>query len=174
MKGPPFFHGIAMIGRHVMTMDITDTTTQLLLGLGGLLALVNLLALLALAIDKGRAMRGQRRIPGSFLLKLAFLGGWPGAKLGQLVFGRQTQEPPFRTRLNLIAGLQLACVAAGFGVMHAPAIDFAQVKGMAMAAIAPETAPVEVAVETAAEAPILPHRFGPGGDDASAGNSHKP
>jgi uncharacterized membrane protein YsdA (DUF1294 family) len=163
-----------MIGRQKRIMDITDTTTQLLLGAGLLIGLVNALVLLALGIDRGRALRGQRRIPESFLLKLAFLGGWPGAKLGQMAFGHQTQDRPFRTRLNLIVGLQVACVAAGFGVMHAPAIDFTQVKGMVMTAIAPEPAPVEVAVEKVAEAPKLPHRFGPGGDDASAGNSRKP
>jgi uncharacterized membrane protein YsdA (DUF1294 family) len=163
-----------MIGRQKRIMDITDTTTQLLLGAGLLIGLVNALALLAFGIDKGRALRGQRRIPESFLLKLAFLGGWPGAKLGQMVFGHQTQDRPFRTRLNLIVGLQVVCVAAAFGVAHAPAIDFAEVKGMAMAAIAPAPVPEEVVVEAVAEEPKLPHRFGPGGDDASAGNSRKP
>ncbi len=157
-----------MIGRHVTAMDITNTTTQLLLGACLLFALVNGLSLLSFAIDKGRAARGQRRIPESFLLKLAFLGGWPGAKLGQMAFGHQTQEPPFRRRLNLIMGLQVVCVAAGFGVMHAPTIDFDQMKGMAMAAIAPAPA------EEVAEAPVMPRRFGPGSDKPKAGISRSP
>jgi uncharacterized membrane protein YsdA (DUF1294 family) len=148
-------------------MDITDTSTQLLLGFGGLLALVNVLLFLAFAIDKGH---DQRRIPASFLLKLAFLGGWPGAKLAQVVFGRQTQEPPFRTRLNLIMALQVACAAAGFAVIYAPDIDFKQLGSTALATVMPPDQPAEVPVTaeveaaTGPEAPKLPHRFGPGSD----------
>jgi uncharacterized membrane protein YsdA (DUF1294 family) len=157
-----------MIGRQTRIMNITDTSTQLLLGAGLLLALVNCLSLLSFGIDKGRAVRDERRIPESFLLKLAFLGGWPGAKLGQLVFRHKTQKQPFRARLNRIGACQVLCVAVGFGVMHAPAIDFDQMKSLAMAAIAPQGA------EEVAEAPELPRRFGPGSDEALAGNSRTP
>jgi uncharacterized membrane protein YsdA (DUF1294 family) len=151
-------------------MDITDISTQLLLGFGGLLALVNVLLFLAFAIDRGRARHDQRRIPASFLLKLAFLGGWPGAKLAQVVFGCQTQEPPFRTRLNLIMALQVACAAAGFAVIYAPDIDFKQLGSAALATVMPPDQPADVPVTaqveaaTGPEAPKLPHRFGPGSD----------
>jgi uncharacterized membrane protein YsdA (DUF1294 family) len=168
LKGPLSFHGIAMIGRQKRGMDITDTSTQLLLGVGLLLGLANGLSLLSFGIDKGRAARNERRIPEAFLLKLAFLGGWPGAKLGQRVFRHKTQKQPFRTRLNLIGAFQVACVAVGFGVMHAPTIDFDQMKGMAMAAIAPTP------VEEVAEAPVMPRRFGPGSDKPKAGISRSP
>jgi uncharacterized membrane protein YsdA (DUF1294 family) len=168
LKGPLFFHGIATIGRHVAVMDITDASTQLLLGACLLLALVNGLSLLAFGIDKGRATRGERRIPEAFLLKLAFLGGWPGAKLGQLVFRHKTQKQPFRWHLNLIGAFQVGCVAVGLGMAYAPAFDFDQVKGSVMAAIAP--APTE----EVAEAPKMPRRFGPGSDDPLAGSSRSP
>ena len=46
-------------------------------------------------LDKRRAVNGGRRIPERTLHILAFLGGWPGAMLGQSQFRHKTQKLPF-------------------------------------------------------------------------------
>lgn len=155
-----------MMRRQPACMNMIETSAQLYMGMGLLLALANLLAFIAFAIDKGRAERNEWRIPESFLLKLAFLGGWPGAKLGQWVFRHKTRKQPFGWHLNLIGAFQVLCVAAGFGVAYAPSVDFEQVTHMAMAVIAP--APAESADEVMTEAAKMPKRFGPGSDKTSA------
>lgn len=177
MKGPPFLRRFAIIGPHVTAMDIQ---TQLLLGLGFMIAVANCLALLAFGVDKRRAERGEWRIPEGVLLKLALLGGWPGAKLGQALFRHKTRKQPFAGRLNVIGALQMVCVVAGFGMLHAPMLDFDKMKSMAIAAIAPTTAPEDVValsnkvVGGDADAPEMPRRFGPGSDDKSAINRLRP
>ncbi len=72
-----------------------------LLGLG-YLAFMNLVAFAAFGLDKLAAVRAWWRIPERSLLSLAFLGGWPAAKLGQRYFRHKTQKEPFATRLNRV------------------------------------------------------------------------
>ena len=59
--------------------------------LGGL----NLALLLAMGIDKRRAIRKQRRISENTLLTLALLGGSAGGILGMLLFRHKTRKPAF-------------------------------------------------------------------------------
>lgn len=46
-------------------------------------------------LDKERAIKGDRRVPEGTLQLLAFLGGWPGAFLGQRHFHHKTKKTPF-------------------------------------------------------------------------------
>jgi len=50
------------------------------------------------------ARNGEWRTPESTLLMLAFIGGSPGAILGQQIFRHKTKKEPFRSRLLAIAG----------------------------------------------------------------------
>jgi uncharacterized membrane protein YsdA (DUF1294 family) len=70
------------------------------------LALVNLLACAAFAIDKAAARRDSRRVRESTLLGLALIGGIVGAVAGQQIFRHKTRKEPFRTRLHAIAAMQ--------------------------------------------------------------------
>jgi uncharacterized membrane protein YsdA (DUF1294 family) len=58
----------------------------------------------AMAADKRRAMRDQRRIPERALLNIALIGGALGAVAAQQMLRHKTRKEPFRTRLWLIAG----------------------------------------------------------------------
>lgn len=62
--------------------------------------------------DKACARNGSWRVPESTLLGIAFLGGSPGAKLGQRFFRHKTRKQPFGTSLNLIIVVQLCAIAA--------------------------------------------------------------
>lgn len=46
-------------------------------------------------LDKQRAIRGGRRVPEFTLHMMAFMGGWPGALLGQRQFRHKTKKTPF-------------------------------------------------------------------------------
>jgi uncharacterized membrane protein YsdA (DUF1294 family) len=46
-------------------------------------------------LDKERAIKGDRRVPEGTLQLLAFLGGWPGAFLGQRQFRHKTKKASF-------------------------------------------------------------------------------
>jgi uncharacterized membrane protein YsdA (DUF1294 family) len=132
-----------------------------LLGYG---LLVNLLAFLAFAIDKRRALQGEWRVPERTLLILATLGGWPGAKFAQVSLRHKTRKQPFGLLLNLCGlilpiGLAIAVVASEPG----PAIGLAQnLAARFMPPTDDSTAPA--AVEKA-----LPHRFGPGSEQSDKG-----
>ena len=68
--------------------------------------------------DKQRATAGQRRISESDLLRLALIGGTPGALLARKWFRHKTRKEPFSTQLLLIAMVQLGG-AIGFAYAYA-------------------------------------------------------
>jgi uncharacterized membrane protein YsdA (DUF1294 family) len=79
-----------------------------------LFGLMSLFAFVAFHSDKRRAERGAWRWSETSLLALAFLGGWPGAKLAQRRFRHKTRKEPFRSILNLtLAGPLLMIALAG-------------------------------------------------------------
>ncbi|HAT1575055.1 TPA: DUF1294 domain-containing protein [Raoultella ornithinolytica] len=59
--------------------------------------LVNVLTLVIYGMDKMAARKAWRRVPESTLLVFGFVGGWPGAMVGQQVFRHKTQKQPFKT-----------------------------------------------------------------------------
>lgn len=71
---------------------------------------INALTLLAFGWDKLRANRRKRRIPEKWLLRLALLGGSPGALLGRWIFRHKTRKKRLSTLLYCIASLQAGVV----------------------------------------------------------------
>ena len=71
------------------------------------LAVVNLVTIFRFWQDKQRAIAGERRIPESDLLGLAFLGGSPGALLARQMFRHKTRKQPFTNHLHLILAAQV-------------------------------------------------------------------
>ena len=57
---------------------------------------MSLASFLVYGLDKGRAATGGRRIPERTLHLIAFLGGWPGALLGQQQYRHKTKKVSFR------------------------------------------------------------------------------
>ena len=63
---------------------------------GIVVAVMSLVCFLAYGLDKRRAAKGGRRVSERTLHLMAFLGGWPGALLGQRHFRHKTQKMSFR------------------------------------------------------------------------------
>lgn len=83
------------------------TSTQLYFLLGYLCA-INLVAIVAAAVDKYRAVHGGWRIRERTLLVLGFLGGAPGAFLAMLLIRHKTRRLKFMLTLPIVALLQAA------------------------------------------------------------------
>nr|WP_159465079.1 DUF1294 domain-containing protein [Scandinavium goeteborgense] len=58
--------------------------------------LANVLTLVVYGGDKMAARNAWRRVPESTLLTFGFVGGWPGAIIGQQLFRHKTQKQPFK------------------------------------------------------------------------------
>jgi uncharacterized membrane protein YsdA (DUF1294 family) len=76
------------------------------------MGVMSLVCFIAYGIDKRQAGNGGRRISERTLQLLAFLGGWPGALLGQRQFHHKTQKAAFRIVLWMIIALHVGVVAA--------------------------------------------------------------
>lgn len=70
--------------------------------------LVSVLTLAVYGGDKMAARKAWRRVPESTLLMFGFVGGWPGAILGQQLFRHKTQKQPFRRRFILTVIVNIA------------------------------------------------------------------
>lgn len=66
------------------------------LWVGGLYLVTSVLSFILYRADKRAAARGGRRIPERSLLLLGFVGGWPGAIVGQQIFRHKTRKLSFR------------------------------------------------------------------------------
>ena len=73
---------------------------------------VNVATVALFGADKRAARLGLRRAPEADLLRLAAVGGSPGAFVAIELFRHKTRKQPFRARLWTIAGLQLAVLIA--------------------------------------------------------------
>jgi len=78
------------------------------------LLLTNLVAFLAMGLDKWRARRGARRTPERTLLLLALPGAAPGAWAGMQTFRHKTIKGSFRLKMFLVSSVQVAAVYAWF------------------------------------------------------------
>lgn len=74
------------------------------------LIFINLVTFMAYGFDKRAAIKGNRRIPEMHLHTLEFLGGWPGAFIGQRVFRHKTKKKSFQSIFWLMLVLQIAAV----------------------------------------------------------------
>lgn len=79
------------------------------------LAIANLGAWTAFAIDKAAAQEGGRRIRERTLLILALLGGGPAAVAAQQMLHHKTRKEPFRTQLFLIVLAQVVVLPLAVG-----------------------------------------------------------
>ena len=71
---------------------------------------INLWTILRFWQDKQRAMAGERRISEGDLLRLALIGGSPGALLARRLFRHKTRKEPFSTQLLVIVVLQIGAL----------------------------------------------------------------
>lgn len=88
-----------------MTLSTAPVPTPILVLVAAAIwfAITSLAAWVRFRQDKRLAMSGLQRIPEANLLRLAMIGGWPGAKLAQRRFRHKTRKEPFRSQLNLCA-----------------------------------------------------------------------
>lgn len=129
--------------------------------LAGYVVVLSIVTYVAFAIDKGRAERGEWRIPEATLLVLALFGGFPGAKLAQRRFRHKTRKQPFAGTLNLIGLGQVAFVVAlvvPLDTLGKAVSEFSVTNALVALQI---VVPSEETVKEQA----LPRRFGPTADD---------
>ena len=87
-------------------MDIINT-----IGVGKIiiyLVIINIIAFLAMGIDKWKAKRDAWRIPEQTLLSLVVLGGGIGGIAGMYTFRHKTQKPRFYIGFPLILIIEVA------------------------------------------------------------------
>ena len=81
----------------------------------GYLAVVSIMSLITFVVygwDKRQARNKGQRVSESRLHGLAFLGGWPGAMLGQNYFRHKTQKFRFQALTWLAAVVHAAVLIA--------------------------------------------------------------
>jgi uncharacterized membrane protein YsdA (DUF1294 family) len=76
----------------------------------GLVGVMSMVCFSAYGLDKRRAALASRRVPERTLQLLAFLGGWPGALLGQKVLRHKTAKLSFLIVFWLAVVLHIAIV----------------------------------------------------------------
>jgi uncharacterized membrane protein YsdA (DUF1294 family) len=76
--------------------------------------LASVLTLLVYGGDKLAARKAWRRVPESTLLVFGFVGGWPGAILGQQLFRHKTQKQPFKTWFIMTVIVNIAVLVGLF------------------------------------------------------------
>lgn len=74
------------------------------------LLIINVVALIAYAIDKFKAQHNRWRIPEATLIIMAFLGGALGAFLGMYLFRHKTMHWKFRILIPLALVLWIAAI----------------------------------------------------------------
>jgi len=75
-------------------------------------AVMSLACFIAYGFDKRRAGNGGRRVSERTLHLMAFLGGWPGALIGQRQFRHKTQKGSFRIVFWLLVVAHIGIVSA--------------------------------------------------------------
>ena len=75
--------------------------------------ILSIVSFVLYGLDKRRAVYGGRRVPEFTLQLLAFLGGWPGALLGQRQFRHKTKKTPFLIVFWFLVVSHVALVGGG-------------------------------------------------------------
>jgi len=75
-------------------------------------AVMSLVCFIAYGLDKRQAGNGGRRVSERTLHLMAFLGGWPGALIGQRQFRHKTQKGSFRIVFWLLVVAHIGIVSA--------------------------------------------------------------
>ena len=79
---------------------------------GFVVVVMSLVCFLAYGLDKRKAVKGDRRVSERTLHLMAFLGGWPGALLGQRHFRHKTQKLSFRLVFWMVVVCHVGIVGA--------------------------------------------------------------
>ena len=74
--------------------------------------MMSLACFIAYGLDKRQAGNGGPRVSERTLQLMAFLGGWPGALLGQRQFRHKTHKVAFRIVLWMVIALHVGIVTA--------------------------------------------------------------
>lgn len=75
-----------------------------------LVVVMSAVCYIAYGLDKWRAVNEGHRVPERMLHLLAFLGGWPGALLGQRQFRHKTKKLSFLVPFWLVVMLHVTIV----------------------------------------------------------------
>lgn len=86
----------------------------------GIIFVMSVVSFVAYGLDKRRAGNGSRRIPERTLHFLAFLGGWPGALLGQRQFRHKTKKLSFLIVFWFVVVLHIAIVGTAAYAFFGP------------------------------------------------------
>jgi uncharacterized membrane protein YsdA (DUF1294 family) len=73
---------------------------------------MSLVCFITYGLDKRQAINGGRRVSERTLHLMAFLGGWPGALMGQRYFRHKTQKVKFRIVFWIVVVLHICIVGA--------------------------------------------------------------
>ncbi|NUN47419.1 MAG: DUF1294 domain-containing protein [Candidatus Brocadiae bacterium] len=108
----PLVAWFAMDGAEVFFLD-TDRKhpERVWFKLAAVLFFVNLITMLAFREDRGRAERGDLRLPEKTLVYLVVLGGLPGALLAMRIWRHKTSKWIFQLRLCFWAAAEAAFTA---------------------------------------------------------------
>ena len=87
-------------------MKITAAVYVIIVGV------MSLATFLVYGFDKRQAVNGGRRVSERTLHLMAFLGGWPGAWVGQQQFRHKTQKVAFRIVFWVVLVAHVSLVAA--------------------------------------------------------------
>lgn len=79
--------------------------------IAGYLVMMNLLAFIAMGVDKSKARRGAWRIPEKTLFSLSLLGGSIGALAGMYMFRHKTKHMRFVVGMPAVLVLHIAVAA---------------------------------------------------------------
>lgn len=78
----------------------------------GIVLVMSVICFAAYGLDKRQAINGGRRVSERTLQILAFLGGWPGALLGQRQFRHKTKKLSFLIVFWFVVVLHVAIVCS--------------------------------------------------------------
>lgn len=78
------------------------------------LLIINLIAFFMMGVDKGRAVRAQRRIPEKTLFGAAALGGGIGGLLGMYAFRHKTLHRSFTLGFPAIILMEYGLILFGY------------------------------------------------------------
>lgn len=78
------------------------------------LLIINIIAYIIMALDKKRAVKGNRRIPEKTLMKWALFGGAAGLLISSRVFRHKTKKRLFSAGVPAIIFLHILIISAAF------------------------------------------------------------
>ncbi|AQQ66426.1 hypothetical protein Mag101_01255 [Microbulbifer agarilyticus] len=105
-----FFIATAFLGGLIFAISINRYPLEMLYLIGTL----SIFTMLVYGWDKLAALTARRRTSENTLHLLSFIGGWPGALLGQALFNHKTSKQPFRQIFWVCVFSNLAFIAWTF------------------------------------------------------------